>query len=223
MGIAILHSIDDKAIKQEASLDKAEDRILTWKTIPLTMTEVTILEEIVRYLAELETSLKTGIFRVSQPSHEDMARHFEAMMGTENLFRGNMVKLDTVFKRITILAQHQLQAEKAPFKKNQCKEQKGHRAELQLQEQIVLTEHAVRNLERKMGLNLRSFNKNLAEAAHFLRRSPYMRDAVPFVSRARRDLRNTINITASIKGRGKRLVHLIKLEQGLFPKEDKAV
>lgn len=77
-------------------------------------------------------------------------------------------------------------------------------------------------MESRLGNNIQNFDKQLAAVIEALRGSPYAGDALPFMEKARRTLRDIRTITLALKDLEPRLVSLLKEERRLLAKERQA-
>ncbi len=209
-------------IKREANTEKLEAQELKREAVPITVKEIRSIEEMERALVDLHDRLFAGEAGQSSKYREGLARQIEAVMGKEHLFKANLLRLDKIFKRIGVLNEGQLREKKARLKNVSGKERKIIKVELQRQEEIVLIERTVRELERRMGLGLESFEKALAGALSFVRRASNIHEAGALVLEARRTLKSMKSIALSLKDLDNRMIHIIKFERSLLGKERKA-
>ena len=209
-------------IKREADIEKVEARELKKEAAPLTVKEIRSIEEIEKALVDLHDRLFSGEAGQSPQYRESLARQIEAVMGKGHLFKVNLLRLDKIFKRIGVLDEGQLREKKVRLKNVSDKERKILKVELQRQEEIVLIERTVRELERRLGLNLESFEKALAGALSFVRRASNVHEAGALLLEARRTLKAMRSIVLSLKDLENRMIHIIKFERSLLGKERKA-
>ncbi|KMY65598.1 hypothetical protein AAU61_21290 [Desulfocarbo indianensis] len=209
-------------MEREEQLEEREARAVKKEAIPITIGELRSIEDIEEALVKIQGVIKRHPQSLERDDRQRIATLLQAALNKEGLFKANAEKLKKVIQRLGAVDRNQLQEKKNRLRGIKGKEKELLKAEIKREEERIVIEGTIAELESRLGNNIQNFDKQIAAVIEALRSSAYTGDALPFLERGKRTLRDIRTITLALKDLEPRLVSLLKEERRLLAKERQA-
>lgn len=208
-------------IKQEAEQQVMEAKATARQALPLTINELQTVEDMEKALKQVEQLIAARGQYLDRQDREQIAQLLGKALGRERLFKSNLVRLAKILQHLRVMSVKELGEMRARLGKASGQDKKLLKAELEKEREKTVIFETVMELRKRLEQGIKLFEVKLAGAIQALQRSAQARNSLPFLSEARKAMKNLGTIVLGMRDLEKRLLHILKEEKALLDKEKK--
>jgi len=206
-------------IDSEIDTQGTEKKLLKKQAKKITKIEIRTIDDIADSLAEIQQLVEIHRNNLPGSEREKISHILSEILENEELFRKGLQDLQTVFKRIRIMDDDQLQKQRERLTKTDGKEKQLIEAEIAQEEEKLKIEKSIFAFEERLAEFIDAFNKRIELALEQMSASAYPHAARVHLLNAKVILKEMSQMLEEMKSLEDKLISLVKKEKKFLKKE----
>ena len=209
-------------VEQVERASQAEKQELEHEAAPITFQEIKSIDELETAFNDILKTLKNKWQKLERSDREHIAQRLAWATRQENVFFGNLQKLEKIFKKIKFLDSKELSQLRIRANSATADTKRIIKAELMREKEKHIIYEALQELGGRLRTSWGNFVMYLNAAMNALHENRTATDALSNFYLAKKTLKNMKTILLSLSDLEKRMITILKEERNLLRKEKKA-